>query len=202
MAGNKSRPDVCGLGDLTPDPRNARRHSPRNVGLIVDALHAVGAARSIVIDEDGVILAGNATAEAAGEAGITQVRVVEADGHELIAVRRRGLTTQQKHHLALADNRSSELAEGWDPDVLDGMEADGADLSPFFSDDERDKMRSSEKEAEVTEIETGDVQDLFWITVQDPLQEQAVVLDKLKVLVREIEDVTVELGTSAREGWR
>jgi len=49
------------LASLRPDPNNARRHTPRNVGMIETALREVGAARSIVIDEDGVILAGNAT---------------------------------------------------------------------------------------------------------------------------------------------
>jgi len=79
----------------------------------VDSLQQVGAARSIVIDEDNVILAGNGTVDAAGEAGIERVRIIEADGHELIAVRRRGLSVEQKRRLALADNRSAELAE-WD----------------------------------------------------------------------------------------
>ena len=58
------------LADLKPDPRNARRHNPRNVGMLEKALNEVGAARSIVIDEQGVVLAGNATIEAAGRAGI------------------------------------------------------------------------------------------------------------------------------------
>src|SRR4051812_2480402 len=82
------------IGDLTPDPANRRAHNPRNVGMIADSLNAVGAARSIVIDEDGVVLAGNATIEAAAECGIDQVRIIEASGHELIAVRRRGLTAE------------------------------------------------------------------------------------------------------------
>jgi len=108
---------AIGLGDLIPDPRNARRHTPRNLSTIVDSLHQVGAARSIVIDENGVILAGNATVEAAGQAGIERVQVVETDGNTLVAVRRTGLTQEQKTKLALADNRSAELAE-WDIDVL------------------------------------------------------------------------------------
>ena len=52
----------------------------------------VGAARSIVIDEDGVVLSGNATIEAAAQAGIDRVKVVEADGNEIVAVQRKGLT--------------------------------------------------------------------------------------------------------------
>jgi len=105
------------LGDLTPDPRNARRHTSRNVGLIERALQEVGAARSIVIDEEGTVLAGNATIDAAAQAGIERVHVVDADGHTLIAVRRSGLTPEQKTRLALYDNRAAELAV-WDESVL------------------------------------------------------------------------------------
>ena len=130
-----TKTSTVALGDLTPDPRNARKHSPRNVGLIVDALHEVGAARSIVIDEDGVILAGNATAEAAGEAGITKVQVVEADGQTIVAVRRRGLTAEQKAKLALYDNRAAELADGWYAGVLKELAAE-IDLSQLFTADE------------------------------------------------------------------
>ena len=68
------------IADLSPDPANARKHSPRNVGMIEDALHEVGAARSIVIDENNMVLAGNATIEAAASAGIEKVLVVETDG--------------------------------------------------------------------------------------------------------------------------
>ena len=119
------------LRDLKPDPENRRQHNPRNVGMIVDAMTAVGAARSIVIDENNTILCGNSTADAAAEAGIERVRVVEATGHELIAVRRRGLTDEQKRHLALADNRAAELAT-WDLDQLRADVDAGRDLAAFF----------------------------------------------------------------------
>ena len=79
MSGRKAKTIKVGhLRDLHPDPSNARAHNPRNVGMIEDALGAVGAARSIVIDEDGLVLAGNATIEAAGRVGIERVRVVES----------------------------------------------------------------------------------------------------------------------------
>lgn len=135
------------IEDLTPDPRNARRHTPRNIGVIERSLGEVGAARSIVIDEDGVILAGNATTEAAMQAGITRVRVIEADGNELIAVQRRGLTPEQKVKLALADNRAAELAE-WEPDVLAEIAAE-MDVSGLFRADELAEL------AMLTEPEIG-----------------------------------------------
>lgn len=110
------------LGDLTPDPRNARRHNARNVGMLERALNEVGAARSIVIDEAGVVLAGNATVEAAALAGIEKVLVVDADGDTIIAVRRIGLTADQKTRLALYDNRIAELAD-WDEQVIADLAA-------------------------------------------------------------------------------
>jgi len=128
------------LGDLKSDPRNARRHTPRNVGLIEDALHEVGAGRSIVIDENNVVLAGNATIEAAASAGIERVQIVDTDGETLIAVRRTDLTAKQKQRLALLDNRTAELAE-WDADVIaDMLREDEAALAGLFYEWELDKL--------------------------------------------------------------
>jgi hypothetical protein len=101
------------------------------MGMLEKSLNEVGAARSIVIDEDGVVLAGNATIDAAAQAGIERVQVVEADGETIIAVRRRGLTPEQKVKLALYDNRVAELAE-WDEGVLAGLD-DTIDLSGMFT---------------------------------------------------------------------
>jgi hypothetical protein len=126
--------EITHIKDLTHDPKNARRHTPRNVGMLEQALNEVGAARSIVVDEDGVVLAGNATIDAAVQAGITRVQVVEADGNTIIAVRRTGLTDEQKVKLALYDNRVAELAE-WEPGVLAELADTGVLESMFFPDE-------------------------------------------------------------------
>jgi len=131
------------LRDLTPDPQNRRQHNPRNVGMIVDSLHHVGAGRSIVIDEKGVILCGNATVDAAAEAGIEKVRIIEASGNEVIAVRRRGLTAAQKRYLAISDNRTAELAS-WDLDQLRADADAGLDLASFWSDTELASLLGSD----------------------------------------------------------
>ena len=107
--------------------------------MVVDALHQVGAARSIVIDESNVILAGNGVTEAAAEAGITKLRVIDASGDELIAVRRSGLTDAQKRALAIYDNRTAELAT-WNPEQLRADQDAGLDLKPFFFDEELKKL--------------------------------------------------------------
>jgi hypothetical protein len=123
------------LADLQHDPTNRRLHPHRNVAMLVDALQKVGASRSIVIDEHNTILAGNGIATAAAEAGVTKLQVVDVEGDTLVAVRRRGLTDEQKRDLALFDNRTAELAE-WNATQLADDLKNGADLSAFFLDGE------------------------------------------------------------------
>lgn len=123
------------IKDLVADPANRRAHNSRNLGMVVDALREVGAARSIVIDEDNVVLAGNGVIQAAGEAGITRLRVIEADGQEIIAVRRTGLTEAEKRHLSIADNRSAELAT-WNATQFRDDLAGGLDFAKFFTKEE------------------------------------------------------------------
>jgi site-specific DNA-methyltransferase (adenine-specific) len=125
---------MASIDDLKPDHKNARRRTDRSSSLIAESLKRYGAARSIVIDEDGRILAGNGTVEGAKRAGIGKLRIIETEGDELIAVRRSGLTEDQKVGLALADNRSSDLSE-WDNDMLRKL-SEEHDLKPWFEDDE------------------------------------------------------------------
>jgi DNA modification methylase len=125
---------VTSVKDLKSDHKNARRRTDRSASLIAESLKRFGAARSIVIDEDGRILAGNGTVEGAKKAGIDKLRIIEAEGDELIAVRRAGLTEDEKVGLALADNRSSDLSE-WDNEMLRQL-SEEHDLTPWFEDDE------------------------------------------------------------------
>lgn len=143
------------IADLTFDPRNARKRTERSSGMLARSLQDVGAARSIVIDENGVVLAGNGTVEAAGQIGIERVRVVEADGNEIIAVRRSGLTAEQKVQLALYDNRTSDLAE-WDADVLDDLRSE-FDLSPMWFEGELDQQPSDRPTEQVSSATTVSV---------------------------------------------
>lgn len=119
-----------------PEGENARAHTPRNIGMIVDAIQEVGAARSGVADEDSHILAGSGTYEAMVEAGIEDVIEVEADGNQWVIVRRPGLDEDQKQRLALYDNRTAELAQWGVPVLADMIEDDAESLEGLFRDDE------------------------------------------------------------------
>ena len=125
---------MTSIKDLKSDHKNARKRTDRSAELIKESLQRYGAARSIVIDEDNRILAGNGTIEGAKEAGINRIRVIETDGDEVIAVRRIGLTEEQKVGLALADNRTADLSE-WDQEMLKRL-GEEHDISPFFNADD------------------------------------------------------------------
>jgi DNA modification methylase len=120
------------LSDLKQDHKNARKRTETSASLLKESLQRYGPARSIVIDEDDRILAGNGTVEAALNLGIEGLRIVDASPDEIIAVRRTGLTEDQKVGLALADNRTADLAE-WDAEMLQQLSKEH-DISPWFDD--------------------------------------------------------------------
>jgi len=125
---------VTSINDLKSDHKNARKRTNQSAELIQESIKRYGAARSIVIDEDNRILAGNGTIEGAKAAGIKNVRIIETAGDEIIAVRRTDLTEHEKVGLALADNRTSDLSD-WDSEMLHQLSQE-QDISPWFDEDD------------------------------------------------------------------
>jgi hypothetical protein len=124
------------LADVKPDSRNARRHNARNVGMIESSIQRDGFGRSILLANDGTIIAGNATIDAAASVGMNDVEIIESDGTKIIAIQRTDVEpySREHHHLALADNRAAELAD-WCPEILLDLR-DDTDLDQFFTSDE------------------------------------------------------------------
>lgn len=137
-----SNTTVTQLSQLTPDPKNPRKRGQRAERVLVASLQEVGAARSIVIDEDGNILAGNGTVQAAAELGMDRVKVIDADGETIVAVRRTGLSEEQKRRLSVLDNRTGELAD-WDTDTLAALVVDGLDITDLWAPDEWEALLGS-----------------------------------------------------------
>jgi hypothetical protein len=132
------------IGELKFDPRNARKHNPKNVGMIERSLQETGVGRSIVTTRDGTIIAGNATIEAAGAAGIEDAIVVRTRGDKVIVHVREDLADGDTRAtlLGLYDNRTAELAD-WDVDVLTDMQAEFGGLPSFehiFSDNDMRRL--------------------------------------------------------------
>ena len=126
------------LTDLTPDPKNANRGTPRGRDALAQSLRDYGTGRAVLIDRHGTVIAGSKTVAEAQAQGVG-LRVDESDGTELIAVQRRDLdlaTDARAQALAVADNRVAELDLAWDEATLRDLHAAGVDLSPFWTDAE------------------------------------------------------------------
>lgn len=124
------------LTDLTPDDRNANAGTERGRAMVEESLRRFGAGRSILVDRNGNIIAGNTTHEAAIDIGLTDAVVVQSDGRKLVVVQRTDLDIDSPaaRALAVADNRTAEVGLSWDPGVLAELAADEAiDLSALFS---------------------------------------------------------------------
>jgi hypothetical protein len=79
------------ISELIPDNLNANKGTKRGNKAVADSLSRYGAARSIVIDRNGRIIAGNSTTRNAAAAGIDEVIIVPSDGTKIIAVQRTDL---------------------------------------------------------------------------------------------------------------
>lgn len=94
------------------DARNYRKHNDKNKELINKSLAECGAGRSILIDNEDEIIAGNGVYEQAKALNIP-VKIIETDGSELVVVKRTDLNTQdeKRKRLAVMDNSSSDSSE-------------------------------------------------------------------------------------------
>ena len=142
---------MTSINSLKADHKNARKRTDRSAELIKESLERYGAARSIVVDEENRILAGNGTVEGAKAAGIKNVRIIDTEGDEIIAIRRTGLSEDEKVGLALADNRTSDLSE-WDQEMLHRLSEDH-DLSPWFDEGDLAELIPSEDLEELNEAQ-------------------------------------------------
>lgn len=121
------------ITDFTPDSRNANRGTQRGLAALDNSLRQYGAGRSIVVDKNGHVIAGNKTLERAADMGLNDVIVVETDGTKLVAVKRIDLdldTDERARLLAYADNRIGELDLDFDglqiaADIEAGLDLDG-----------------------------------------------------------------------------
>src|SRR5262245_52952320 len=108
--GRKLMVDICcwiAIDKLTPNGRNARTHSRKQIRQIADSIAAFGFVVPLLIDDDGVIIAGHGRYAAAKLLDLKQVPAIKV----------RGLSEAKRRALALADNKIGENA-GWDRERL------------------------------------------------------------------------------------
>lgn len=139
---DEKKEEVISIEQLRADDLNANRGTARGAGMLLDSLRKFGAGRSILVDRNNKIIAGNKTAEQAIKAGITKVRVIDSDGTEIVAVKRRNLSLDDAEGKALAlyDNRVAQVNLEWDADAFLKLREQGAKVEAFFLDHELEKI--------------------------------------------------------------
>ncbi len=95
------------IGTLKPAASNARKHSPKQIEQVAASIRHFGFTNPIIIEADGIIVAGHARFEAAKVLGITEVPTIQI----------LHLTSDELRAYRLADNKIAANAE-WDEDIL------------------------------------------------------------------------------------
>ena len=99
--------EISPITSLKPNPRNAKKHSDRQISLLAENYDTFGFTQPILIDEDSMIICGHARYYAALRRSLSH----------LPALRLSHLSSAEKRALALADNKLAELGE-WDINIL------------------------------------------------------------------------------------
>lgn len=148
------------IESLIPDDRNFNRGTEYGEHLMDKSLRKFGLGRSILIDKNNRIIAGNKTTEKAADLGFEKVVVVETDGKTLVAVKRKDvdLDSPKGRELALADNATGKANLSFDleelAEVSQAMEFDPGDwginieAADFNPDEASGSSESSDDEEE------------------------------------------------------
>ena len=120
---------------LIPFSRNPRTHSEEQINRIAASIQAFGWTNPILIDPDGVTIAGHARTLAARKLQMTEVPVIVLSG----------LSEAQRRALVIADNQLAISGSGWDEEMLRlewaELQADAFDLEVLgFSDEELEEF--------------------------------------------------------------
>ena len=147
------------IESLVPDNKNFNKGTQFGDHLMDESLRRFGLGRSILIDKNNRIIAGNKTAEKAADIGFTDVVVVEVDGNQLVAVKRKDidLDSAKGRELALADNATGKANLAWDEELISAM-AEKWDFEPGdwgveIPDGEEEAQPQGKEETEAGAIE-------------------------------------------------
>ena len=106
-AGRKLAVDDVPIGQLKPDPRNARVHSKKQIRQIAKSIASFGFNVPVLVGANLNVIAGHGRVLAAKQLGLTEVPTIRLDH----------LTEVQRRAFMIADNRLTEIAV-WDDRLL------------------------------------------------------------------------------------
>ena len=106
---------MSNISELKFDDKNMNDHTEYGMSLVEKSLRDFGAGRSILIDKNNNIIAGNGVIEAAGNIGLEDMQIVETTGDKIVAVKRTDieLDSREGRGLAMADNATASADLSW-----------------------------------------------------------------------------------------
>ena len=114
--------EITKISDLVPDANNYNKGTEFGSGLIAKSIQKNGLGRSLLLDKNGKVIAGNKTLEGTVAAGFNDddIIVVKTDGTKLVVVQRTDLDlgTKRGKEMALADNATSKANLAWDYEAI------------------------------------------------------------------------------------
>jgi hypothetical protein len=163
---------VVSVRDLKPDDKNPNKGTKRGSQLIEKSLQSYGFGRSIVVDKNNKIIAGNKTQENLVQLGMTEEPIiVDTDGRRPIIHRRVDLdldSDPRARELSLADNRTNQLSLAWDAQVLALLKDDGINLREFWTEEELEEVLSEEGADSMMPPSDGSLLSLVNVTIAEP----------------------------------
>lgn len=108
------------ITELTPDDKNFNLGTAKGRQVLEKSISELGLGRSVLLDKDNNIIAGNKTTETARDLGISDVEVIETTGDVIVAVQRTDIDLNSKkgRELALADNVAAKENILFSQDVI------------------------------------------------------------------------------------
>lgn len=108
------------IDELKFDDKNFNDHTEFGMSLLEKSLHEFGAGRSVLVDKNNNIIAGNGIVEAAAQAGIEDIEFVESTGEKLVVVKRTDidLNSEKGRKMAFADNATASVDLSWNKDNI------------------------------------------------------------------------------------
>lgn len=106
---------------LIPDNDNFNKHTEFGMTLLEKSIRRNKFGRSVLVDKNNRIIAGNGVVETASNIGETKAIIVETTGDKLVVVKRTDvdLDSTQGRELAFTDNQIAHVDLEWDKEALD-----------------------------------------------------------------------------------
>lgn len=179
------------ITDLVFDQHNFNLHTEEGMQMLEKSVTQNGFGRSVLVDKDNNIIAGNGIVETAIKTGKTKIKVVETTGEELVVVKRTDLdiNTKEGRDMAAADNATAHLNLKWDEKAIqESKETFGIDVTDWGI-DITPPTKEEIKKKRTEELSQLKFEDIYFVPKKKPSMklEDCVNLEKFNAKLKALD---------------